>query len=244
MPPLEEPDFLKAIPDALPMDPIPADESASSVSDFTPPVSESSVPATESTVSPIASESSAPIAEPSTPDIAPKPETETVIADAVPDETMTQPTPQVLPIEDEVDLTVTEPSEPDIAPPADTNDEVLTGTQPVADFQTTVEPSVDTSQMSIFDVFGVPRPSESQQVKTITPEQEAEIDKAPVEETADSDASAYEPLEPLTPKEQEEGRAAFMNSTPIIPDVQPRLPERRRGLRATLRRTMHVPDSD
>ncbi|MEL6306871.1 MAG: SRPBCC family protein, partial [Chloroflexota bacterium] len=29
LPPLEEPDFLKAIPDALPMDPIPADESAS-----------------------------------------------------------------------------------------------------------------------------------------------------------------------------------------------------------------------
>ncbi|MEM9954139.1 MAG: SRPBCC family protein [Chloroflexota bacterium] len=88
----------------------------------------------------------------------------------------------------------------------------------------------DTSTISVFEVFGLEKPSETEPVRTLS---------NITANTDDEEASiAIEISEPLI---------AFMDSAPIIPDVQPDIPERRRGLRAVMRRRglkLRVPKSE
>ena len=75
---------------------------------------------------------------------------------------------------------------------------------------------LDTATVSVFELFGIEKPSETEKVQTLR-----EIPG--VQEDVPVNASIIEP-----PK-------SFLDSTPIIPDVTPEIPTRRRGLRATLR---------
>lgn len=88
---------------------------------------------------------------------------------------------------------------------------------------------LDTATVSVFELFGIEKPSETEKVKTLpeklTSEKIPTIQAVPI-------------IEP--PK-------SFMDSTPIIPDVQPEVPKRRRGLRATMRShftNLRVPESE
>lgn len=75
---------------------------------------------------------------------------------------------------------------------------------------------LDTAKISVFEVFGLEKPSETEQVQTLS--------EKPVETKSD---------EPITTR-------PFGDSAPIIPDIDPEVP-RRRGLRAALRRkSTHV----
>ncbi len=86
----------------------------------------------------------------------------------------------------------------------------------------TVEPLIpendisklDTSKISVFELFGIEKPSETEKVETL-PTAEAK---------------------PIIPNAIYEPPRSFMDSAPILPDIQPEVLERRRGLRAALRR--------
>lgn len=69
---------------------------------------------------------------------------------------------------------------------------------------------LDTAKISVFELFGLEKPSETEQVVAIRTTSTGEI------------------LIPEPPR-------SFMDSAPIIPDVQPERHTRRRGLRASLR---------
>ena len=74
---------------------------------------------------------------------------------------------------------------------------------------------LDTATVSVFELFGIDKPSETEKVQTMR--------EIPAVEDADVRTPIIEP-----PR-------AFMDSTPIIPDVTPEVPARRQGLRAALR---------
>lgn len=76
---------------------------------------------------------------------------------------------------------------------------------------------MDTAAVSVFELFGINKPSETEQVRTL------QEDLIPVDESIVAESPIIEP--PRT----------FMDSAPIIPDVTPETPTRRQGLRATLR---------
>lgn len=89
--------------------------------------------------------------------------------------------------------------------------------------QATVEPLIpetdisklDTSKISVFELFGIDKPSETEKVKPLTPSSTSK---------------------PTIPNPLYEPPRSFMDSAPILPDIQPEVLERRRGLRAALRR--------
>lgn len=83
---------------------------------------------------------------------------------------------------------------------------------------------LDTSKISVFELFGIDKPSETENVQTLPSNTLSSTIKAVIE----------------PPR-------SFMDSAPIIPDIQPEVLERRRGLRAALRRRVtkiRVPKSE
>jgi hypothetical protein len=120
--------------------------------------------------------------------------------------------------------------------------------------QATVEPlstdrsvdKTDTAQISVFELFGLPKPSETERVRPIdnppfaTPA--PTLEPAPVSPTPNQEAAPSLDIpasELLPPTESSESiRAAiFADQTPIVPDVEPEA-GRRRGLRASLRQRL------
>lgn len=107
-------------------------------------------------------------------------------------------------------------------------DDESTQAQAISPFDEPAPSKLDTSTVSVFELFGLEKPSETENVRTIPDAflQDDAPDSAPVIE------------EPLR---------KFMDSAPIIPDIQPDVPNRRRGLRASMRRrfkNIRVPKSD
>lgn len=77
---------------------------------------------------------------------------------------------------------------------------------------------LDTSTVSVFELFGIEKPSETEKVQTLR-EMPAVTESVSIE----------------SPVESVDTKKAFEDSTPIIPDIKPELPSRRTGLRAALR---------
>ncbi|GAB5489917.1 MAG: hypothetical protein Phog2KO_01320 [Phototrophicaceae bacterium] len=137
--------------------------------------------------------------------------------------------PDAMPVEDErfinpvsapIDKPITDISEQkrqteEIVKPVINDEPVRKATiEPLVPGQDTSH--LDTSKISVFELFGIDKPSETEQVTPITAET---LEKAkPVFESP-----VYEPPH------------SFMDSAPIIPDIQPEMPKRRRGLRVALR---------
>jgi hypothetical protein len=100
---------------------------------------------------------------------------------------------------------------------------------------------VDTAQISVFELFGLPKPSETERVRPIDDSPLASqpapsLEPAPLSPAPSLDIPASE-LIPPTESSENIRAAIFADQTPIVPDVEPEL-KRRTGLRATLRQRL------
>jgi hypothetical protein len=144
-------------------------------------------------------------------------------------------------------------------PPLAIDTELLQPTTPMP--QAKIEPlspnrdisKVDTAQISVFELFGLPKPSETEKVRAIDDApiaappvpnpQPAPVNLAPSLETVavnpapSLDIPAEELVPPAESSESVRVAAIFADQTPIIPDVEPES-KRRRGLRASLRQRL------
>ena len=118
--------------------------------------------------------------------------------------------------------------------------------------QATVEPlnpvrdysKLDTAQVSVFELFGLPKPSETEKVRAINDEPAPSVtifEPKPVEPQPSLDipspTPAVIPLPDIVTSESIPASSIFNDITPIIPDVEPE-PKRRTGLRANLRQRL------
>jgi hypothetical protein len=113
---------------------------------------------------------------------------------------------------------------------------------------------MDTAQVSVFELFGLPKPSETEKVRAINdePAPAATVFEQKLEaaEAAVAPVPAPEPevvpLPPVSTGEMLAVSSIFTDKTPIIADVEPE-PKRRTGLRASLRQRLapvRLPKSD
>lgn len=112
-------------------------------------------------------------------------------------------------------------SEPIVSEDSDEIDADAVYTDPLPGLETST--TDDSSKVSVFEVFGLPKPSETEKLTAI---QEAEIFSLPIDLTAEPDPVIEANTEQLK---------AFTDDAPIVPDVEPEAPKRT-GLRASLRR--------
>lgn len=104
---------------------------------------------------------------------------------------------------------------------------------------------MDTAQVSVFELFGLPKPSETEKVRAIDEEPAPPV--MLFEPKAEAPAPVQEPeavavpevvlVSPEPTSESIKVAAIFNDQTPIIPDVEPE-PKRRTGLRANLRQRL------
>jgi uncharacterized membrane protein len=142
-------------------------------------------------------------------------ETVTVPAPAQPDSY-----PDVVPLQPDTPSVfapvVQEPAREPILPDDDAKADAVY-TEPLAGLPTAEV--TDSSKISVFEVFGLPKPSETEKLSTIQekPQQQPQLQQEPVIEV------------------NTQQMKAFTDATPIVPDVEPEAPKRT-GLRASLRR--------
>lgn len=140
-------------------------------------------------------------------------------------ETVTAPAPaqpdnytDVLPFQSDMPsaLAGEEPAREPLLADDDTEADVIY-TEPLPGLSPTQE--VDSAKISVFEVFGLPKPSETEKLSTIQ------------EKPQEQPQPQAEPVIEVNTQQMK----AFTDDTPIVPDVEPDAPKRT-GLRASLRR--------
>jgi uncharacterized membrane protein len=97
---------------------------------------------------------------------------------------------------------------------------------------------LDTSQVSVFDLFGVPKPSEADSTESSGSDNDmpAATDSTPAEPAIAADPAAEQ--EHISEAAAARDEASPFDDAPIVPDVEPEPQPGRTGLRAKLRRRL------